>query len=148
MHNKTLIRSTPLPGMSRRAAARLIAAAERAAPLANAAIVKGGCARPRMRQRTVFARFLICQGITLERVAREAGIRRVYLLRISSGRAEPTTHCLSVVTAAVQRISGENVAAADVFGAATVGQSRGCIARGGQRGRGCALSQMTRWDLP
>lgn len=64
---------------------------------------------------TRLERFLKTRGIKPAHLARESGYSRQHLLRIRTGRMEPTRGCIAAIVAACRRLSGENVRAADLF---------------------------------
>jgi transcriptional regulator with XRE-family HTH domain len=59
--------------------------------------------------------FLKAKGIKPAHLARESGYSRQHLLRIRTGRMEPTRRCIAAIVAACRRLSREPVRAADLF---------------------------------
>jgi predicted transcriptional regulator len=59
--------------------------------------------------------FLKSRGIRPSHLARESGYSRQHLLRLRTGRMEPTRRCIAAIAAACRRLSGENVRASDLF---------------------------------
>ncbi len=59
--------------------------------------------------------FLKSRGIKPAHLARESGYSRQHLLRIRTGRMEPTRRCIAAIVSACRRLSRENVRAADLF---------------------------------
>ncbi len=59
--------------------------------------------------------FLKSRGIKPAHLARESGYSRQHLLRIRTGRMEPTRRCIAAIVSACRRLSRENVKAADLF---------------------------------
>jgi predicted transcriptional regulator len=59
--------------------------------------------------------YLKSRGIKPAHLARESGYSRQHLLRIRTGRMEPTRRCIAAIVAACRRLSHEHVRAADLF---------------------------------
>ncbi|MCU1231515.1 MAG: hypothetical protein JWO97_4399 [Acidobacteria bacterium] len=59
--------------------------------------------------------YLTTRGIKPAHLARESGYSRQHLLRIRTGRMEPTRRCIAAIVAACRRLSREPVKAADLF---------------------------------
>ena len=59
--------------------------------------------------------FLKSRGIKPAHLARESGYSRQHLLRLRTGRMEPTRRCIAAIAAACRRLSGESVRASDLF---------------------------------
>jgi len=59
--------------------------------------------------------FLKSRGIKPAHLARESGYSRQHLLRIRTGRMEPTRRCIAAIAAACRRLSGESVRASELF---------------------------------
>jgi predicted transcriptional regulator len=64
---------------------------------------------------TRLERYLKDRGIKPAHLARESGYSRQHLLRIRTGRMEPTRRCIAAIVAACRRLSREPVRAADLF---------------------------------
>jgi len=59
--------------------------------------------------------FIKSRGIKPAHLARESGYSRQHLLRIRTGRMEPTRRCIAAIAAACRRLSGEPVRASELF---------------------------------
>jgi predicted transcriptional regulator len=59
--------------------------------------------------------FIKSRGIKPAHLARESGYSRQHLLRIRTGRMEPTRRCIAAIAAACRRLSGESVRASELF---------------------------------
>ena len=59
--------------------------------------------------------FIKSRGIKPAHLARESGYSRQHLLRIRTGRMEPTRRCIAAIAAACRRLSGESVRASQLF---------------------------------
>jgi predicted transcriptional regulator len=59
--------------------------------------------------------FIKSRGIKPAHLARESGYSRQHLLRIRTGRMEPTRRCIAAIAAACRRLSGETVRASQLF---------------------------------
>jgi predicted transcriptional regulator len=59
--------------------------------------------------------FLKSRDIKPAHLARESGYSRQHLLRIRTGRMEPTRRCIKEIVAACRRLAREPVKAADLF---------------------------------
>ncbi|HEV7590475.1 MAG TPA: helix-turn-helix transcriptional regulator [Longimicrobium sp.] len=59
--------------------------------------------------------YLKSRGIKPAHLARESGYSRQHLLRIRTGRMEPTRRCIAAIVAACRRLANEHVRAADLF---------------------------------
>lgn len=59
--------------------------------------------------------YLKSRGIKPAHLARESGYSRQHLLRIRTGRMEPTRRCIAAIVSACRRLSHETVRAADLF---------------------------------
>ncbi|HYI12487.1 MAG TPA: helix-turn-helix transcriptional regulator [Thermoanaerobaculia bacterium] len=64
---------------------------------------------------TRLEKFLKSRGIKPAHLARESGYSRQHLLRIRTGRMEPTRRCIVAIASACRRLSGEQVRAHDLF---------------------------------
>jgi predicted transcriptional regulator len=64
---------------------------------------------------TRLERYLTTHGIKPAHLARESGYSRQHLLRIRTGRMEPTRRCIAAIVAACRRLSRQPVKAADLF---------------------------------
>ena len=64
---------------------------------------------------TRLEKFLKSRRIKPAHLARESGYSRQHLLRIRTGRMEPTRRCIAAISAACRRLSGEPVRASDLF---------------------------------
>jgi predicted transcriptional regulator len=59
--------------------------------------------------------FLKSKGIKPAHLARESGYSRQHLLRLRTGRMEPTRRCIAAIAAACRKLSGESVRASELF---------------------------------
>ena len=64
---------------------------------------------------TRLEQFIKSRGIKPAHLARESGYSRQHLLRIRTGRMEPTRRCIAAIAAACRRLSGEAVRASELF---------------------------------
>jgi predicted transcriptional regulator len=64
---------------------------------------------------TRLEQFIKSRGIKPAHLARESGYSRQHLLRIRTGRMEPTRRCIAAIAAACRRLSGETVRASELF---------------------------------
>jgi hypothetical protein len=64
---------------------------------------------------TRLEQFIKSRGIKPAHLARESGYSRQHLLRIRTGRMEPTRRCIAAIAAACRRLSGEQVRASELF---------------------------------
>jgi predicted transcriptional regulator len=59
--------------------------------------------------------FIKAKGIKPARLAHESEYSRQHLLRIRTGRMEPTRKCIKAIVAACRRLARDPVKAADLF---------------------------------
>ena len=64
---------------------------------------------------TRLERYLKLKGIKPAHLARESGYSRQHLLRVRTGRMEPTRRCIAAIVAACRRLTHEPVRADDLF---------------------------------
>lgn len=67
-------------------------------------------------QTTPLDSYLRSHGIKVIVLARESGYSRQLLLRLRTGKVQPTLSCMIHIVAALQRITGDRVRAREVFG--------------------------------